>query len=532
MDLNIFKNNIVVNDFSVNVKNISFNEFKKEVLGFNILKNIKRYDNCTIHLYNFKSENYLFFSFCLMFMITKRKIYFKEVSSEKINITFKTFLFLFCKLCTEFFTRFWFLYNLKRKIRILKFREVRKLDDLNFNYPPIYLNTNLWFGVVAGGSVGHIAGVLNNLGKYFAVNPIFFSTDVIPTVDSNIKLTILKPNDRYWDFVEMPTLATNASFIKQLDTLKLPQASFIYQRYSLNNFTGVELAYKLNLPFVLEYNGSEVWISKNWGRPLKFDVLSKEIELLNFQKADLIVVVSDPLKSQLVQLGINEQKILVNPNGVDTQVYNPKSISLKEKSDIIDSLNIKGKVVLGFIGTFGPWHGAEILAKAFVQMLLQDSNLKNAIHLLMIGDGVGLENVKSIINENNLGEFVTFTGVIPQSEGPKYLDCCDIFVSPHIPNSDGSAFFGSPTKLFEYMSMGKGIVASDLDQIGEILDKTALLVTPGNIDELIGALLILIKDKSLRNELGENARIEVVNSYSWEIHTEKIIKALKLIIKK
>ncbi len=56
-----------------------------------------------------------------------------------------------------------------------------------------------------------------------------------------------------------------------------------------------------------------------------------------------------------------------------------------------------------------------------------------------------------------------------QSEAPTYLAISDIVVSPTVPNPDGSPFFGSPTKLFEYMAMGKPIVASDLDQIGEVL---------------------------------------------------------------
>jgi glycosyltransferase involved in cell wall biosynthesis len=534
MDLHIFKNNIVPVNFSLEANKMSFNDFKKEVLGFKILKNIFKYDTCTLHIYNFKSENYLFFAFCLMHVITKKKIFYQEVSENKIEVKFKILSYLFVKLCTEFFTRFWFLHKLKSKIKNLTNKEKLNLSDLNLENPPIYLNTNLWFGVVAGGSVGHIAGVLNNLKNHFAVKPIFFSTDVIPTVDANINLTILKPLDKFWDFAEMPTLATNKSFIQQFEDLHLPKTSFIYQRYSLNNFTGVELAYKLNLPLVLEYNGSEVWISKNWGRPLKFDSLSKEIELLNFRKADLIVVVSDPLKKQLVELGISEQKILVNPNGVDTHVYSPDAVNLNEKAKLINDLNLNEKVVLGFIGTFGPWHGAEILAQAFVKMMLSYPKLRMEVRLLMIGDGVGLEKVKSIINKENLGEYVTFTGVIPQSDGPKYLDCCDIFVSPHIPNSDGSAFFGSPTKLFEYMSMGKGIVASDLDQIGEILEhnKTAMLVPPGNMDKLLEALLKLIDDKPLRNKLGENARNVAINNFSWEIHTEKIINSLKRIINK
>ena len=52
---------------------------------------------------------------------------------------------------------------------------------------------------------------------------------------------------------------------------------------------------------------------------------------------------------------------------------------------------------------------------------------------------------------------------------PSLLDACDILVSPHVPLDAGAEFFGSPTKLFEYMAMGKGIVASRLGQIGEVL---------------------------------------------------------------
>ena len=87
----------------------------------------------------------------------------------------------------------------------------------------------------------------------------------------------------------------------------------------------------------------------------------------------------------------------------------------------------------------------------------------------MIGDGPGLPDAKRIIEEAGLGAEAHFTGLVEQEEGPEYLAACDILASPHVPNADGSPFFGSPTKLFEYMAMGKAIVASNLDQIGETL---------------------------------------------------------------
>lgn len=109
------------------------------------------------------------------------------------------------------------------------------------------------------------------------------------------------------------------------------------------------------------------------------------------------------------------------------------------------------------------------------------------------------------------------------------MAACDVLVSPHVPNPDGTPFFGSPTKLFEYMAMGKGIVASDLDQIGEILEhgQTAWMVKPGDVESLAEGLRVLIEDEDLRKRLGQAARQEVVGKFTWKQHTAKIIDKLK-----
>jgi glycosyltransferase involved in cell wall biosynthesis len=109
------------------------------------------------------------------------------------------------------------------------------------------------------------------------------------------------------------------------------------------------------------------------------------------------------------------------------------------------------------------------------------------------------------------------------------LAACDILVSPQVRNKDGTPFFGSPTKLFEYMAMGKAIAASNLDQMGEILqhEKTALLYEPGDTEALQRVLVRLMTDKDLCRTLGENAHQEVLQKYTWRLHTQKIIEALK-----
>ena len=77
--------------------------------------------------------------------------------------------------------------------------------------------------------------------------------------------------------------------------------------------------------------------------------------------------------------------------------------------------------------------------------------------------------VRRALSDSPYSSFVTLTVLVPQADAAQYLATTDVVVSPHVNNQDGSRFFGSPTKLFEYMAMGKAIVASDLEQIGTIL---------------------------------------------------------------
>ncbi len=529
MNLFIFKTNNTNLETNSEVKLITFSEFKKHILS-EFLTNFFRYKDVHFYIYKFEYETNLLLTCLILKFYAKKNVYINdEISSKKIKVTYKLLLNLFFKYFYSFFTKSYIINKVKNRVQLLKTIHKLKYKNIDYNKSPLYLRTDLWFGVKSGGSVGHIAGVLNNLNNHFKEEPIFYSTDLIPTVNQNVNFNLLIPNCDYWDFNEIPTIASNLKFIDNFKHFDFNRVSLIYQRYSINNFLGAEIASKQNLPLIIEFNGSEVWISKNWGKPLKYENLSTEIEMEVLNKADLIVVVSNPIKNDLVGLGINSDKILINPNGVDPEVYKPRYNNLLKKS-----LGLDNKIVLGFIGTFGPWHGAEILAEAFVLLLREYPNLKDKIHLLMIGDGVRLQNVKDIINTNNLTLHTTFTGIIPQNEGPDYLDCCDIFVSPHVPNADGTAFFGSPTKLFEYMSMGKGIVASNLDQIGDILvdKRTALLVKPGDIKELSNGLYELIMDNELRENLGFHARNEVINKYSWKIHTAKIFNRLNQIYNK
>ncbi len=395
------------------------------------------------------------------------------------------------------------------------------------NNSVLFLRTDHWFGVKSGGSVGHLSGVIHGL-QALGYRPHIVSTDILVDIDMDNYFQVCVPlYKRGCNLPEIPELLYNDQLIKFIDNnWQSWSPSFIYQRYSLGNYAGIVLRKRYGVPYVCEYNGSFPWIARNWQhRKLLHEKLMTRIELLNLLKADVVVVVSQPMKDELVARGIEAGKILVNPNGVDPDKYSPDI----DGSAVRNRYAINSKTVIGFIGTFGRWHGAEVLAEAFGRLLHKFPELRKRIVLLMIGDGETMAHVKEIILKYNVTDACAFTGLVSQEEGPSYLAACDILVSPHVPNSDGTPFFGSPTKLFEYMAMGKGIVASDLNQIGEILrhGETAWLVKPGDAESLMYGLKTMIDDEQLRQKLGIAAREEVIAKYTWGEHTRKIVEKLK-----
>ena len=287
------------------------------------------------------------------------------------------------------------------------------------------------------------------------------------------------------------------------------------------------IAQRENVPYVCEYNGSNIWISRNWDTVrIPFESLMALIEDANLFAADLIVAVSKPSKDELVGRGVPPERVIVNPNGVDPEIYRPDL----DGGPVRRSLGIADdEVVIAFIGTFGNWHGAEVLADAFGRMLARHPEIGARARLLLIGDGGKMPLVRETLQRSGVIERTILTGTVPQPEAPGYLAAAEIFASPHVPNPDGTPFFGLPTKLFEYMAMGRAIVASNLDQIGEILahGQTAYLVPPADADALAEGMATLVRNAELRSRLGAAARSCCLAEFTWGQHTRRILDALR-----
>ncbi len=92
---------------------------------------------------------------------------------------------------------------------------------------------------------------------------------------------------------------------------------------SLANISGALLSRKLNIPLILEYNGSEAWVAKNWGNALRYHHSAIQAEEICLRYAHTVVTVSNILEKELIARGVAPEKIVCHPNCIDPLIFNP-----------------------------------------------------------------------------------------------------------------------------------------------------------------------------------------------------------------
>lgn len=293
---------------------------------------------------------------------------------------------------------------------------------------------------------------------------------------------------------------------------------FVWQRHELFRRCGFVLAKQLGVPLVLSVHALQVEEASGWGvrRPGWGPVAERLGELPQLNKADLVACVSQGVADGVVRRGVPERRVLLTPNGVDTEHFRPASPDRKLRQQ----LGLAGKFVLVWSGSFRGFHGLYQALDAV--HILEMEGLD--ISLLLIGDGLERRAIESRAAELGL-QSVIFTGTVPYSDMPRYLNACDagLVLSP----PTGSMHY-SPVKLREYMACGIPVIAHKAGEPSSILrdEHDALLVAPGDADALASATRRLRYSPELQARLRRNGRAIAKTKWSWANRTQDVLARL------
>lgn len=385
-----------------------------------------------------------------------------------------------------------------------------------------FLRTEYFGATAEGGSLAVTKGFTDGLIK-LGHQSVVATNRKLPLSEKVKQYTIPYPA-LFKNLPEVLFLPYNRkSFRAAKKIIEREQPNFLYQRHSIFNYAGALLKRETGIPFLLQVEGSEVWVKKNWGKAY-FTKALEWSERIQLDQADAIIVVSSVLKSQLVALGVRAERITVIPNGVDAERYSP-NISGEA---VRKKLGLEEKFVIGYAGTFGHWHGIAVLANAVKEVVREIPNA----HVLLIGDGVLRGEVETILERDNVKHKATLTGMMPSEAVPEYLAACDALVISAINNPD-VPFFQSPIKLFEYIAMQKPVVASRVGQIQEVIQDgiNGLLVQENSPSELAQALCRLAKESSLCERIASRARGDAVEKYAWQESVRAVLKVYETVVR-
>ncbi|MEM1659049.1 MAG: glycosyltransferase family 4 protein [Candidatus Jordarchaeales archaeon] len=276
----------------------------------------------------------------------------------------------------------------------------------------------------------------------------------------------------------------------------------------LSAISGLSVKEALGKPLVFTVHSTETVRSGGRGiRPIE------ELEKMCAEKADRVITVSNYIKQELVNIGINPEKIRVVYNGVDSKRFKPASE--KEKREIRSKYGLENSKLVLFLGRLDPSKGLDYLLKALPMILEEEPDAK----VVIAGRGWLEPTLAALAKLLGVEDHVVFAGYIPPKELPALYSAAEVFVSPSLCEPFGIT-------LLEAMACGTAVVSTYTGGIPEFVKpmENGILVDAHSPDQLAYAITLLLQDEELRRRLAENGRKTVEKEFTWEKTARETLK--------
>ena len=282
----------------------------------------------------------------------------------------------------------------------------------------------------------------------------------------------------------------------------------------LSVISGVAIKRELGIPLVFHVHSTEKGRTLGNGS----DVVSN-IESRGGLMADMIITVSEAMKSELMELGFPKEKIQVCYNGVDPKKYSREQVSDEKVMEVRQSYGVGDNDLMAlFVGRLVWIKGVDRLIRAMPQVLQTIPNLK----LVIVGLGEMREYLEKLVQTLKLKDVVKFRfEFIPEEERIAHYAACDVAAFPSLYEPFGIV-------ALEAMSMGKPVVvgAAGISGMKESVvpngpDQCGFHVNPEDPADIAWGLINAVQDPQRKEWLGNNGRKIVLARFSWDVIAKK-----------
>lgn len=300
------------------------------------------------------------------------------------------------------------------------------------------------------------------------------------------------------------------------DSVRQHQPDVILQTHIAFSLSGKIASEATGVPLVLDD------VAPSWEEKQQYGVGNQKLAEMTHHEltshAKLCAAVSGAMRRFLIEDGIAPEKLIALPNGINEQIFHPK----------IDGSTIRQQygfdpdtVVIVFVGSFQPYHRVDWLLEAFSRV----QSVRKA-RLLLVGAGREQAAAESLCQRLGLDERVVFTGHVNYDDVPTYIAAGDVAIMP------ATNTYGNPMKVYEYMALGKAVLAPNQETIVEIgtHDKDIYTFEPENIDSMAAALMAVIDNERLREQLGEQAALTIAQDHTWTKRGERLLAEIERVL--
>ncbi|HEV7660258.1 MAG TPA: TIGR04063 family PEP-CTERM/XrtA system glycosyltransferase [Allosphingosinicella sp.] len=236
--------------------------------------------------------------------------------------------------------------------------------------------------------------------------------------------------------------------------------------------------------------------------------LTRMIETYAARKADAVAVICEGLRHDLIRRGIDADKIIVSPNGVDMELFGSP---LAADAGFADSLGLTDADTVGFIGSFYDYEGLDDLIEAMPILLAR----RPKAQLLLVGGGPMDEALRAQAAASPAADKIRFVGRVPHDEVERYYALIDILAYPR--KAMRLTELVTPLKPLEAMAQRKLVVASNVGGHRELIedDVTGTLFRAGDPAALADALAGLFEHRGGWDKRRDVARLFVERERNW-----------------
>ena len=242
------------------------------------------------------------------------------------------------------------------------------------------------------------------------------------------------------------------------------------------------------------------------------------LDKLNYRFADGIVCVTEGLREEVIRRGANPKTAVAIHNAPRTDVMRP--VDQRQARQLL-GLAEDGYIV-GFIGTFAPWQGLDLLVQA--AKLVVDSG-QQSVRFILVGEGQCHEQLEQMIEQLGLDRFFSFFAPVPYQQVSVFNSACDVVVIP-IYDPRKLRFGLSPLKFWDAVSVGVPVLVPQGSQLEGVLQRLDLpgVFSAGDKEDLAKSIIQVLAQTKHYLSRRRDVHLTVAKEYSWSRVAEKLLE--------